>query len=494
MAAEDAPASHASTSAWQWVDSFGLYYNADTKQWAKPLPDGSWEYADAQPAPKERERVSYEDVDEGGGGDESGGGEPLPEEQVWPGDEDEQDDPPPDPYAKAPLLRLVVIKRPDPSVLPPAQTVASIDPGEPVTIGRDKSFERRIRLKELAVSKVHCTLFWSVEPELEDGGFWAVVDNGSTHGTFLSSEGMGKTRLSEAKVASRPHRLRHLDTLHVGSTTFSLHIHASFACAACSVTSDSSNLIPLVASSADGAQSGAPAYAGTRTKEEKEQDRREQMKGLKDKFLKTDGKEKKPAPTSSSSATSSKPAFVDRAAARRQRDASAITTTARPSSKSSKPAAAGSFNPFFAVSGAAASFSAPPSRASPAPPPADPFAAESKGAQLLSKLTRPANGAASSPSTTAAAAAAAAPTHRQPGLGTLIQPRTFDSAGAGGGGRDARPGLGSRELVEIEKVSQGRNGAGGRGGGGAGGGAAGEKRDWREDVREASRKRFREMG
>ncbi|KWU42985.1 hypothetical protein RHOSPDRAFT_10769, partial [Rhodotorula sp. JG-1b] len=130
-------------------------------------------------------------------------------------------------------------------VLPPAHKVASLDPGEPVSIGRDKSYERRIRLRELAVSKSHATLFWTVVV----GGYWAIVDNASTHGTFVRAEGEKRfVRLSEAKVASVPHRLYHLDSIRIGSTTFSVHIHPSFACSVCSVASDSSNLIPLVTS------------------------------------------------------------------------------------------------------------------------------------------------------------------------------------------------------------------------------------------------------
>ncbi|BGP18537.1 hypothetical protein JCM10213_002950 [Rhodosporidiobolus nylandii] len=472
--ASSAPAARtpaASTSQWRWVAEYGLYF--DGKRYAKPLPSGEWEYADAvQPEPERRKPVSYEDVDDGQADEVEPfrGQEGVPEEQVWPGDEDEE---PPDPYAKAPKLRLVVLKRPEPSVLPPAQTVASLDPSEPVSVGRDKSFERRIRLKELAVSKTHCLLFFSLEPDMEDGGFWAITDSGSTHGTWLSSEGVGKMRLSEAKAASVPHRLHHLDTLHVGTTTFSVHIHPSFACSACSVASDSSNLIPLVAAPADSATPSG--YQGTKTKEEKEQDRREQMRGLRDRLLKPDGggkggKSSKPA--ASTAAGSPKPAFVDRAAARRQRDAGSATSSLTPKPK--PPAS----SPFFAVPGPAASFSAAPSRASSTP--SDPFASDSRGAQLLSKLSGPA------PSSVSAAPTSASPAGK--GLGTLIQPRTIDHSSAGGG-RDARPGLGSGRLVEIEKVSQ-QSGSGGSGGNGV----AGEKRDWREDAREASRKRFREMG
>ncbi|GAA6038427.1 hypothetical protein JCM8097_007643 [Rhodosporidiobolus ruineniae] len=487
----------ASTSAWVWSPQYQLYWNSDKKQWAKPLANGEWEYADAVPSAGSGEATKDDkggEADEGkkqqkgvketrrllvydddGPVDEPEPEPAIPEEQLWP-----DDDEPPDPFANAPLLRLVVLKRPDPSVLPAAQVVASVDPSEPVSIGRDKSFERRIRLRELAVSKVHCTLFWSVEPELDDGGYWALVDNGSTHGTFLSSEGVGKTRLSESKVASVPHRLHHLDTLHVGSTTFSVHIHPSFACSACSVASDSSNLIPLVPAPAEDASStpGKSAYT-TKTKEEKEQDRREQMRGLREKLLKPEagsggGKgATRPSPAKANGVTSSSPAFVDRAAARRQRDAgaspssslaaaSSASSSFASSSSRSKPA----LNPFFAVPGPAASFSAAPS-----PAKADPFGSESRGAKLLSKLA----GSSASPAGNGNGGASGSGA----GLGTLIQPRTADPSG----GREAgRAGLGSRKLVEIEKV------AAAQGGGGV------EKRDWREDVREASRKRFREMG
>ncbi|GAA5869125.1 hypothetical protein JCM8547_008703 [Rhodosporidiobolus lusitaniae] len=484
-----------STSVWQWHPEYSLYFNPHSRTWAKVLDDGSWEYAPAngtQDGHKDdkktdsRTAVSYDDVDEGDVRaveeliKEAKGEMVVPAEQVWPGDDDETDPVQLDPYAKAPLLRLVVHHpRPPDSVLPLSHCVATLDPSEPVSLGRDKSFERRIRLRELAVSKTHATVFWSVEPELEEGGYWALVDNGSTHGTFLSSEGVGKTRLSEAKVASMPHKLHHLDTLHIGSTTFSIHLHRTFACSACSVASDSSNLIPLTSSPSDD-PSAAPTngYTGHKTKEEKEQDRKDLMKGLKEKLL-------KPAvgsPSSSSSssaatsakpasASTSSPAYINRAAARRQRDG---PSQASPSSKASKtPRTAVSTaapSPFFTVPGPAASFSVAPTSAAKV----DPFGAESKGAQMLSKLS----------------SASSAPGFRRGGtrLGTLIQPRTVDTSGSVGGGdrggEASRAGLGSRKLVQIEQIAASAGG----------GGKAGEKRDWREDVREASRKRFREMG
>ena len=150
----NAATARATTSAWQWDAQWGLYFNCETKQWAKPLPDGTWEYADAvrttdddlpRRKKKPRRRMDRDDPEQE---DEKFDPFAVPEEQIWPGtdnddDDDDEDDERTttgDPYANAPLLRLVVADpRPDPTVLPPAYKVASIDPGDPVSIGRDKS-------------------------------------------------------------------------------------------------------------------------------------------------------------------------------------------------------------------------------------------------------------------------------------------------------------------------------------------------------------------
>ncbi|GBE87803.1 predicted protein [Sparassis crispa] len=178
----------------------------------------------------------------------------------WPGDagsppwaaqpSDNSPHPPPKPssrlFAHAPAsLRLLVQKT---SVLPKRQTLAVIDGYSEVQFGRDiappGSDTPRLRLKEMEVSKLHATMYWDQKREE-----WAVVDMGSKHGTFLRSSGSAPFggvqgagysvapdmdtscseekgfRLSPPRVASIPRRLRHLDRLSVGSTTFAVHLH-----------------------------------------------------------------------------------------------------------------------------------------------------------------------------------------------------------------------------------------------------------------------------
>lgn len=279
-----------------------------------------------------------------------------------------------------------------------------------------------------------------------------------------------------------------------------MHIHPSFACSHCSVSSDSSNLIPLLTTPSGGDQvDAAPTYQA-KSKEQKEVERREQMAGLKAQFLKPNANGKKGGAHSGAGAAKNvvklidssgsqpdtgaarapKPTFVDRAAARRHRDAG--TSAAVPNALSRK----GAPSPFFVVPGATAGSTAAVSSSSASPTPvkpANPFAADSKGAQLLSKL---AGGAANSAQRGGLGDGLSGPGR----LGTLIEAR----ATLGGPG-ERRAGLGSRELVVgVENVAAAQSRdvllPGGRG---TGTGANGEKRDWRDVGKERSYKRFREV-
>lgn len=132
--------------------------------------------------------------------------------------------PPPPP----PLLRLVVhhsSQNPSANLLPPHQTLALIQ--ETTTIGRDKSYEPRIRLKTLEVSRTHATIFQHQQQEedtYQDGvqtaedastssaGQWYIVDNASTHGTYIRRAGEEHyTRLSEKGQSSLPWHLKNLE-------------------------------------------------------------------------------------------------------------------------------------------------------------------------------------------------------------------------------------------------------------------------------------------
>jgi hypothetical protein len=230
-----------------------------------------------------------------------------------------------------------------------------------------------------------------------------------------------------------------ISELRIGSTTFEIHLHkSSLSCNDCMINSSSNNLIPLL-ESVDSTTSTASAplsnYVATKTKEEKEVERTEQMNALKAKFsIPPTQSKSKPKPKSAKkldqvekaeTKSERKPdgGYVDRANARRLN------------------------NPIVASTSSNILISAPPSANSLA---TDPFLASSKGAQLLAKF-----GGGSNHS-----------------LGILIEPRTM----AG----QAKSGLGSKPLMLIsDKTKTGSVG--------------GEKRDRQEDRRENAKKRYKEI-
>lgn len=235
---------------WEWQAEHSLYFNPLTQIWAAPQPDGTWRYSDPV---QSSSAVTLDNTT-------------PPEAEDYEDGELPYEPPPPERAPPAiPLARLVVKKS---AILPPAQTVATLDPDQPLTLGRDKSFSRILRLKELPVSKTHATVFWSTGSEGggdHGEGHWAVADFGSTHGTHVKRGSQDFNRLSEAKVASGPFALQHEESVHahfsqphleltapslhsilkIGTTSFVVHIHPALACSTCALAPDSSNLIPL---------------------------------------------------------------------------------------------------------------------------------------------------------------------------------------------------------------------------------------------------------
>ncbi|KAF9550469.1 hypothetical protein EC957_000143 [Mortierella hygrophila] len=170
-----------------------------------------------------------------------------------------------------------------------------------------------------------------------------IIDCGSTHGTFLNGQ-----RLSDAKTASQPFPLNHLDQLQLGSTIFEIHAHEEGRiCGSCQVTDD--NEIEVLddknqdtdgpkasggdaANSSGGSNKNSPMLAGD-IKLSREQERIDEMNRLRKKWAgpdrKTTGKRSggggggyhdgsgssTSSPSSDYGATSG---YVDRAAKRRQ--------------------------------------------------------------------------------------------------------------------------------------------------------------------------------
>jgi pSer/pThr/pTyr-binding forkhead associated (FHA) protein len=152
----------------------------------------------------------------------------------------------PTPSTDFPICRLVIQES---RFISKKCRLAVIDGYSEVQFGRDASppgvSTPRIRLKDMEVSKLHATLFWDAER-----AEWAVVDMGSKHGTFVGSgEDTNRVRLSASRVASMPKRLKHLDRLSLGGTTFVVHIHENrLPCSDCSASGqggDGDDLIPL---------------------------------------------------------------------------------------------------------------------------------------------------------------------------------------------------------------------------------------------------------
>jgi pSer/pThr/pTyr-binding forkhead associated (FHA) protein len=202
-------------------------------------------------------------------------------------------------------LRLVVLE----SQLLPVHNIILVD-ANGITIGRDRSWDRRLRLPEMAVSKYHCHIFSNTADIFQDAdekqdSKFSIIDVGSQNGTFVNGE-----RLSLTKSASAPYPLRHLDVLSVGTTKFQVHEHiGSWPCEQCK--SQNGNIIDIAATTLPKALSEEPEVGKSLSME---QARREELRRLKQKYS-----EGKPSRSSGN--------YVDRADARRKQhvDRSPVT-------------------------------------------------------------------------------------------------------------------------------------------------------------------------
>ncbi|ORZ18924.1 hypothetical protein BCR42DRAFT_411857 [Absidia repens] len=131
--------------------------------------------------------------------------------------------------------RLVVIE----STVVPVGQVTVMD-ANGATIGRDKKEwdTRRMRLRDMQVSKYHCQLFYD-----QDKHAFAITDVGSQNGTLLNGE-----RLSPAKTSSRPFELKNGDELTLGTTVLQVHLHDhGWPCQQCQTSATSTTTISAVA-------------------------------------------------------------------------------------------------------------------------------------------------------------------------------------------------------------------------------------------------------
>ncbi|KAI8394016.1 uncharacterized protein BYT42DRAFT_553045 [Radiomyces spectabilis] len=191
-------------------------------------------------------------------------------------------------------LRLVVLE----SDKLKAGHVVLVD-AQGLTVGRDKSWDKRLRLPEMAVSKFHCQIFFDAE-----AASFHVTDVGSQNGTFLNSE-----RLSDTKTSSVPFKLQHKDQLQIGSTVLEVHQHEhGWPCEQCR-TND--NIIDTTEQS----RKSQPDKVTVR--QDLEVARRQELQRLKQKFSTVESK------------STQRASYLDRANLRRQQQPAGISKHSR---------------------------------------------------------------------------------------------------------------------------------------------------------------------
>ncbi|XP_033634288.1 angiogenic factor with G patch and FHA domains 1-like [Asterias rubens] len=161
------------------------------------------------------------------------------------------------------------------------------------TIGRGSS--HILLIPSVKVSKRHAQIVYESEERQ-----YTIKDLGSQNGTIIN----GKA-ISEQRVVSEPHPLSHRDYITIGGTTIRLHIHAGDeTCDEC----EPGQVQALIAIQ----QQNEPGTASSSTKQDKEQQRKKELRQLKKKFnlTKDDFVNKDPSLMNS--------AYADRAGDRRR--------------------------------------------------------------------------------------------------------------------------------------------------------------------------------
>ncbi|XP_012520082.1 PREDICTED: angiogenic factor with G patch and FHA domains 1 [Propithecus coquereli] len=168
------------------------------------------------------------------------------EEKIWP-----------------PCIRVIVIRSP---VLETG-SLFIITAVNPATIGREKDMEHTLRIPEVGVSKFHAEIYFD-----HDLQSYVLVDQGSQNGTIVNGK-----QILQPKTKCDPYVLEHGDEVKIGETVLSFHIHpGSDTCDGCEPGQVRAHLR---------LDKKDESFVGpTLTKEEKELERRKELKKIRVKY------------------------------------------------------------------------------------------------------------------------------------------------------------------------------------------------------------------
>ncbi|KAJ1533727.1 hypothetical protein HK096_004871 [Nowakowskiella sp. JEL0078] len=162
-------------------------------------------------------------------------------------------------------IRLILVSQPEsvPNKSKLPENCLIVVDAKGLLVGRDRpkfSSTPRLRLVDLAVSRLHCQLYlepghqtmtrnsnfvFDNVPEDDELAVWCpdkyyIIDHGSTHGTFLNGFRINLPKFVLFNIKhriiqefSKPQALGHLDNLRIGNHEFVIHIHSEWGCNDC---------------------------------------------------------------------------------------------------------------------------------------------------------------------------------------------------------------------------------------------------------------------